>query len=247
MINKKCITYGIVGLAATSLFFSNGNSANAEEYMKPTSGIELIEKDSDIKLVERFLKLSKTSEITVVDSNNSVVNDEISSEVLTSINKDSLQEAVSLLKKYDYSLSSTHEEKDNTQNTSTGGITTYSVGSQVTRTFYKSHFSKDNTGKFGGSWISKMTVTYRENSNGTFTALGSPSLSVETSFGALFSPSVTGISTDYSYTSGNRGINYRASYNVKARLVVPVEIGGVEIPIGRMYYWGRTTDTSTVR
>lgn len=231
----------------TSLFFLNSDIVKAEEYTIPTSEIELMENNSDIEIILKFLKVSGTSKITVVDSNNYIVYNEISNKILTLIKQERLHDAVALLKNHEYILSSTKEEKINTQNTIMDGISVNSIGSEVTRNFYKSHFPKDNTGTFGGSWISKMTVTYRENSNGTFTALGSPSLSVETSFGAMFNPSVSGISTSYSYTSGNRGINYSGSYSINARLVVSIDVKGVKMPYGKMYYWGRTTDTHMVR
>ncbi|WP_218197297.1 hypothetical protein, partial [Pseudomonas sp. 2995-1] len=72
----------------------------------------------------------------------------------------------------------------------------------------------------------------------TFTALRSPSIDVDANFGAAFSVSTSNYSTDYRYTSGNRGIDFTGSYRIRATLGIPINIGGFEFPIGRELDWG---------
>lgn len=166
----------------------------------------------------------------------------IGKEIKENIALERYEEVFDLLEQYDLSLQ--YIEDDIRPDL----IQPYSVGSTVSnRTVYVYHLEYDKTKKFRKEWTTALRISYRENANGTFTALSNPTVNVNANFGAAFSEEITSISTGYRYTTGNKGIDFYASYRVRARVVIPIKVAGVEIPVGKWYDWGHVNPTYKLR
>lgn len=191
-----------------------------------------------------FLQRAANNQIEVVYSSNSisssqsskdVVPSKISNQVKSKLFTKDFESVFYLLDEYNLSL----QFIENSAPLYDNSIGTFSVGSTVNnRTVHVYHLQYDKAKKFKKEWITSLTISYRENSNGTFTALSNPSMNVSANFGAAFNEEVSNVSTGYRYTTGNKGIDFYASYNLRARVVIPIEVAGIEIPIGRWFDWG---------
>ncbi|MBU5675013.1 hypothetical protein KQI88_01100 [Alkaliphilus sp. MSJ-5] len=93
-----------------------------------------------------------------------------------------------------------------------------SVGSTVNFERLTSHLKYSTKGDYRQEWITIMRGKYQENDNGTLTALGSPNLSIEAFWGAGWAVSMSNVQTGYSYSNGNKAINYYGSYTLNATL-----------------------------
>lgn len=228
--------------------YTNGEAVyaaeNRDEYS--ISNIEEVANSESATFVNNFLENAGDNPINVLNSDSIKVENETAEEILKLIQEQSLEEAVFMLRQNEYQLNYFTEERSVTSLSDQAEFSPMNVSNQVTRTEYFSHFPRDNSDRITGSWLSQLSMTYTENFDGTFTAMGSPSIRVETSFGQAFDPTVSNYSTGFSYTSGNRGIDYYGSYDVSATLTGPITIGGVALPLGT-YNFGRTTDTFNLR
>lgn len=213
---------------------------------KGTSAMDLetedIDKDEPNNVFYEFIENAPINEIEVIHSSGDVISGGISKQIKEKIRLKNYEEAFDLLEQNDLSLQYIED------NIKPDFIQPYSFGSTVNnRTVYVYHLEYDKTNKFRKEWSTSLRVSYRENSNGTFTALSNPTVNVSANFGSAFTEEITNVSTGYRYTSGNRGIDFYASYRVRARIVIPITIGGVEIPLGKWYDWGYVNPTYKLR
>ncbi|MBM7615003.1 hypothetical protein [Alkaliphilus hydrothermalis] len=193
-----------------------------------------------------FLSESEVSKIAVINVYGEIVNDKHSADVKKSLEKGNYNEVISMLIEFDLAL--THDEKIKKNKISGGNeITPYTISSEVqfTKEFYE--LRTDSTGTFTKEWITKLSGKYIENSDGTFTAMGNPSITVIADFGSSFSVNPRSYSTGYSYQNSNRAISFYGSYTMDATASVPLNIGGFEFPIGKTFTWGQIYRSHTVQ
>ncbi|SEJ30179.1 hypothetical protein SAMN04488127_1556 [Bhargavaea ginsengi] len=198
-----------------------------------------VKKTNDV--FQDFIENAPIDDIDVIQTSGDVISKGISMEIKKNLEHQNYETVLRGLEEHGLSLRYIED------NINPMLIQPYSIGSTVNRTVHVYHLEYDNTKKFRKEWSTALKISYRENSNGTFTALGNPTVNVSANFGAAFTEEVSNISTGYRYTSGNRGIDFYASYRMRGRVVIPIEIGGVEIPLGKWYDWGYVNPTYKLR
>lgn len=233
---KKIVTSLVFSIIIVSTIFTSFSYVNE-------SMMEEIQESNPIFI--NFLSASKILEIKIVNSVGETVNDMHSVFIKKNLVLGNYEEVYNSLKKSNLSLSyETSEEVENNQN---GDSTPMIIDSEVKFTRYYYHLETDNSGMFSKEWLTILSGRYMENADGTFTALGSPTINVEADFGASFSVNPHSYSTGYQYQDSSQAIVFYGSDTMEATLVFPVTIGGFTFPIGRTYYWGRTYVSHEVR
>lgn len=191
------------------------------------------EGDSSVKVTEskdlfkEFLSIAEVEEINTIDEKGDVIDNNISKKLKNHLLLKEYDEVFKMLEKYNLSLS--YEEEI---------LVPYDIGSEVSRKVYIYHLAYDKSKKFKKDWQTVLTIRYRENSNGTLTALGAPIVNRQINFGSAFNVEVSNATASYKYKNQNRAIEYYGSYRLRAKLLFPIEVGGVDLPIGRWYDWG---------
>ena len=188
-----------------------------------------------------FIKVAEIDNIKVINSSGVIIKNEISERLKNQLELQNYNIVYEILENNNWNLQYSIEDSQK----DVFGV--YSIGSTINRTVYEYHLEYDNSGTLRKEWLTDMNISYRENANGTFTALSNPSINVTANFGAAFNEEVSSISTGYRYVSGNTGIDFYASYRMRARIVFPISIGGFEIPIGKWYDWGSVNPTYNLR
>lgn len=176
----------------------------------------------------KFLSIASVKEIEVINSSGEIIENEVSDNIKSHLLSGIYYRVFELLEQYDLSLYYRSERSYSTR----------SIGSDVNRTEYFYHLKSDTTGKFKKEWLTIMRMTYRENSNGTLTALGNPRITIEADFGSAFAIETSNMTTKYRYLNNNKQIEYSGSYRMRAKLTYPLNIGGLEFPIGKWFDWG---------
>lgn len=196
--------------------------------------------DLDSKTLQNFISDKNISEMKVVDSLGNLVD---STEIKNKLFQHDYVQVNNLLRGNKLSLSYSKEIIKRTAS----DISPYDISSNVEREFIEGHYGYDTKKRRMQEWITFMTVSYTENSNGTLTARGNPSISVSADFGGAWSTSTSNYRTGYAYKNGNKEIEFYGSYDLDAVLKIPLEIGGVRIPIGAKFDYGTIHISKTVR
>lgn len=188
-----------------------------------------------------FISNATISEIEVVDSSGNIVNNRYSDDIKNDLISENYDKVIESLTKYDLVLLYENKEVDSNK------IGIFSVETDVNfdKDYY--HLKTDSTGKFKKEWLTNLKGSYRENSDGTFTASGNPRISVTADFGGSFSIKADGYSTGYSYKNDEKELNFYGSYNMDADAVIPIKIAGLEFPIGFTFHWGQINVNHSVK
>lgn len=178
-------------------------------------------------LFKKFMLIAEIEEIKIINEKGVVVDNNINKRLKKHLLLKEYDEVFKMLEKHNFSLS--YEEE---------AFIPYDIGSEVNRKIYIYHLEYDKSGKFRKEWLTILNIRYRENSDGTLTALGAPIVNREIDFGAAFNLEVSNERASYRYKNQNREIEYYGAYDLRAKLIIPIEVGGIELPIGKWYDWG---------
>jgi len=157
-----------------------------------------------------FLLAIEIDNLVIQNSSGVPVDDELYLQVTKKLVEKDYSGVIDLI--YQNNISLSVEKRDNKE--SKLSIGTKSIASTVNFQKITAHEKLSSKEDYRQDWLTIIKGSYRENANGTLTALGSPSITVDAFWGDNWSINVSDIQTGYQYSSGNSAINYYANYKL---------------------------------